>query len=368
LRAAAIAKLAPTGAILNYLFMSADTSSITASAAMEGLQLSGGWRVGEPVARRPDPQSYCYLVERDGQRAFLKAPNFSRAFEGGKIDRAQLRSFVAAYEHECAILQICRQRRLPNIAVALHRGAVQVPGFEGRAGRVFYIVFELAERDLRAEIRAGGSDLAVKVRALRDVCRALCRLHEVGIAHQDVKPSNVLAYADGSFRLTDFGRAWLKDRAVWYDDLPAAGQRFYSPPELKYEVALDFAARRFGCDLYMFGNLAAHLFADANVTHRVETRLEPHFLWKIWRERYENVLPFLEEAFAGVLEEIEARIPLRVRADIRALIAELCHPDPRQRGHPADRGTPVQYSLTRYLGLLEDLGARIEPEEAVAAR
>ena len=48
-------------------------------------------------------------------------------------------------------------------------------------------------------------------RAVRDTARALAYMHSKRIAHLDVKPENILAVGDGSFKLGDLGHATLLD-------------------------------------------------------------------------------------------------------------------------------------------------------------
>src|SRR5687768_9206569 len=83
-----------------------------AAACLDGLTLPGGWRVVQTIQRRAKPEAHCYRVDRYGQAGFLKAPNFYRAFEGGKNKKAIFDSLMAAYEHECAILRICAERQI----------------------------------------------------------------------------------------------------------------------------------------------------------------------------------------------------------------------------------------------------------------
>ena len=63
-----------------------------------------------------------------------------------------------------------------------------------------YIVFELASGDIRAEIeRLPNFDLAWCLRSLHNATVGVQQLHSKDIAHQDIKPSNVLVFGmDGS--------------------------------------------------------------------------------------------------------------------------------------------------------------------------
>ena len=107
----------------------------------------------------------------------------------------------------------------------------------------------------------------------------------------------------------------------------------------------DFATRRFGCDLYMLGNLAAFLFTGVNVTAALFDRPDPQFRPDKWTESYTKVLPYLVTAFSEIITDIRRNIDSAVVDEIVPIIQELCNPDLNHRGCPKgiERGT--QYSL-----------------------
>jgi eukaryotic-like serine/threonine-protein kinase len=196
------------------------------------------------------------------------------------------------------------------------------------------------------------------MRALRDVSLGLHQVHREMIAHQDMKPSNVLTYRDGSFKVADFGRASRKGHSARHDHLNIAGDMTYAPPELLFGfLHQDFAARRIGCDLYMLGNLAAFLFSGVNMSALLLSHLDVQQHPKNWGGRYDQVLPYVQSAFAKALEDLRTLVDENVRADVLRMIGELCEPDLDKRGHPRGIGKPNQYSLERYVSEL-DLAAR----------
>ena len=123
-----------------------------------------------------------------------------------------------------------------------------------------------------------------------------------------------------------------------------------------------------GTDLYMLGNLAAFLFTGTNVTESLMARLDPHHHWTRWRSHYAGVLPYLQEAFGRVLEELETRLPDEVRADVLPLVRQLCNPDLSLRGHPRGIGRHVQYSMERYVSRLTHVVTMVEIKARVARR
>ncbi|RYF43818.1 MAG: serine/threonine protein kinase [Comamonadaceae bacterium] len=84
-----------------------------------------------------------------------------------------------------------------------HRHVLQVYG-HGIAGDEAYLAMELATGSLAQRAALPGARAAV---LLRQAAGALCRLHQQGWVHRDVKPANLLLRADGSLALADFGCA-----------------------------------------------------------------------------------------------------------------------------------------------------------------
>src|SRR5205807_1360538 len=52
---------------------------------------------------------------------------------------------------------------------------------------------------------------------------------------------------------------------------------------------------------------------------------------------YADVLPYLNDSFARLLETFSQSVPPIVREDMRQIVAQLCEPDPVYRGHPLNR-------------------------------
>jgi serine/threonine protein kinase len=175
------------------------------------------------------------------------------------------------------------------------------------------------------------------------------QLHREAIAHQDLKPSNVLTYNNDGCRIGDFGRSSRRGHQVWLDNLNIAGDRSYAPPEQLYShMNPDFVARRIGCDLYLLGNLAAFLFSGINITAALFANLDTALHPRKWAGTYEQVLPHLQHAFSAVLTDLSQQIDPLVRGEITTLVRELCNPELGRRGHRKGIGSASQYSLERY--------------------
>jgi serine/threonine protein kinase len=345
---------------------------MNAAEQLEGLILEDGWKVGRRIERDVHGTggmfSQSYLVEREGKRGFLKAFDFRDAFEPGEDTLALLRVLTSTYEHERDVLEHCRNRRLSNIVIAVAHGSTSVPGLSRMEGLVYYLVFELAEGDVRCQMNTSTSfDAQQSMRALKDVSLGLWQVHKEMIAHQDTKPSNVLHYGERGFKIADFGRASRRGHPVWHDDAKIAGDRSYAPPELLYGYTHpDFGPRRLGCDLYMLGNLAAFMFSGRNITGLLLEALAPEHHPSRWAGTYEQVLPYLMAAFVTVLEDLSPLVEDLVRPDVLRLISELCTPDLARRGHPRGIGRPEQYSLERYVSLLDVACKRLDVRSRLA--
>ena len=339
---------------------------MTAAAKLLGLTLVDDWKVIEQIERQPCSTggmfSHSYLARKGSRIAFVKAFDFSGAFEP-EVDTLKLLGFLtASYENERDVLEHCRGQRLSRIVIAIGHGHVDVPNLSLMEGRVYYLLFENAVGDIRCQMDdAEAFDAVWCLYALRHVCLGLWQIHRQLIAHQDLKPSNVLCYGPKDFRVSDFGRSSRRGHTIWHDDLDIPGDKTYAPPELLYGyAAADFVSRRIGADLYMLGNLASFLFTGVNVTESLMTRLEPQHHWTRWGSQYQDVLAYLHEAFGGVLEELETRLPGSVRSEILLLVSQLCNPDLSLRGHPRSRGRPNQFSLERYVSHLTHFALILE--------
>jgi serine/threonine protein kinase len=57
----------------------------------------------------------------------------------------------------------------------------------------------------------------------------LHELHSQRIAHQDLKPSNVLVFSQREAKNADLGRATLRGQVGPFDEFPVAGDLSYAP-------------------------------------------------------------------------------------------------------------------------------------------
>lgn len=347
--------------------MSARDTSRLAAHMLEGMDLHGGWRVLEKIARAPDATgsnfSVGYIVTRNGEHAYLKALDYSFAFESGNAAQV-LESMTAAYNFEVEILDRCATSRMDRVVRALDRGEIVVDGAEG-FGNVSYLIFERADGDIRHALDSIGAafDYAWALRMLHHSATGLWQMHRQGLAHQDVKPSNVLTFGRTSSKLGDLGRASRRDSTAPHDDYHCAGDPQYAPPELLYgQVAVDWSARRQACDMYLLGSLTMFAFSGATATAATLSFLDESQRPDAWQESYVSVLPYVRIAFAQAVDEFEQALPEDLASRLVPIVRQLCDPDPDLRGHPRTRANrnANRYSLERYVSELNLLARRAE--------
>ena len=99
-----------------------------------------------------------------------------------------------------------REARL--LAGLEHPNLVRIYGAHHTADDEAYIVLEYVEGQTLADVVAQGSLMPAQVAVIgAQVADALAFIHERGVIHRDVKPSNVFVGDDGRVRLSDFGIA-----------------------------------------------------------------------------------------------------------------------------------------------------------------
>jgi serine/threonine protein kinase len=265
------------------------------------------------------------------------------------------------FNFERDLLDTCRSHKMSRVVQLLTSGTVEtVPG--DSHGVVQYIMFELADGDVRSYIdHSGDFDLAWALRAIHHAAVGLTQLHNQGIAHQDLKPSNLLVFAgDKSSKVADLGCASIQDKGSPREPLIIAGDPSYAPPELHYRhLHPDWTARRVGCDMYLLGSMITFIFCRTSMAAMLADRVDEEHSPGRWGGTYAQVLPVLQRAFALALGDIKASIPESVRADVGTMVAELCDPDPLRRG--ARAGAPAgQFSLRTYVTRLDLIASKAE--------
>ena len=305
-----------------------------------------------------------HVRHRDGFDAYLKALDFSGALQDQDPSRA-LEEMTVAYNFERSLLQICRERRMSRVATPLADGAVTVPGF-GEYGRVMYIIIELASGDIRTHRDTiKDLDLAWCLRSLHNTAVGLSQLHRTGIAHQDLKPSNVLVFPANGSKVADLGRASHRGRPSGVDGLQIPGDTGYAPPEQRYgyHFSSEFE-RRFAADIYHMGSLLFFHFAGVSAASATIAKLAKTIGMRSYSTSFIEDVTYWETAFFSALDDLRADITDNAD-DLTDQIIEiarcLCAPDPLKRGDPRNvRDGFNQYGLERIISRLDRLAKRAE--------
>ncbi len=237
------------------------------------------------------------------------------------------------------------------------------PGGGGPFYVVQYLIFEQATGDVRLHLAGSqGIQSAWALRMAHNIAAALDQLHGIEIAHQDVKPSNVLVFSQDASKLADLGRAWDRGQVAPHDNYLCAGDRSYSPPELLYgEIDPDYRVRRYGCDAYLLGSMIVFFCTSLSMTTYLLQKVSAPHRPNAWAGSYRSVLPYIENAFAHCMTEIESNLNIPRPQELIEVIRQLCHPDPHRRGHPKDRGGGGNpYALRRYVSIMDRLARTAE--------
>lgn len=334
--------------------------------ALVGVTLGGQWTVESrlPPASTGGNFSVGYMGSTaDGRRAFIKVLNFGAAFRDADPTGA-LQRLTEAYNFERDLVERCGSGRLSRVVMAYGHGTEQLSSSPLPTS---YIVFEPADFDVRKALDLDRDiDMAAKIRMAHHAALGLKQLHSLGIAHQDVKPSNLLVFggqsqADTRSKLADLGRASDRNIAAWHDSFTIAGDRSYAPPEQRYgEVYPSFSERRIACDIYQLGSLISFIMTGITINARLKLHLHPSYAPENWGGTYAEVLPYVVASHVAAIEDVENEIVHPLAADIARIIAYTTDPDVSRRGHPASRAAREPFALNRLVTDLDLLAHRAE--------
>ncbi|MEW6422214.1 MAG: protein kinase [Deinococcota bacterium] len=336
-----------------------------------GRTLKDGWHVQQKLAKAPDATgghfSAGYLVEHvDGRKGFLKALDLSETLDAPDAADA-LFTQLKFFKFEVDLLTACASKRMNRVVVAITSAqesdaAWRVP--------VPYIIFDRANGDIRARLAAQAFDEATVMRTLHHVATGLRQLHGAHVAHNDLKPSNVLNFDQDGAKIADLGRAVDNAGKSPYNGLLYPGDRTYAPPEVLYgQSAENLWRHRLLTDLYQLGGLTVFLLTHRHfndfLAEKLDLTLRPPFWGGTVSGDYPAVLPHIVNAFDLAVQEVEitlkARMITTIAQPLIEMIRECCHPDPQRRGHPRNRGglrNPA--NLEQYVSLLDRLATQAE--------
>jgi eukaryotic-like serine/threonine-protein kinase len=333
----------------------------SAANNLVGQKLPGGWIISRQLPRPGEAGaedhtgswfSIGYIASKGDKEAFLKVIDVERALAPipGTTVMDRLKQVTDSHIFECSILDICTKAKLDRIVRIIEKGELPPPF--GAMAPIPYILFELADGDVRQIVsKTNKIDDAWRLQVLHDVAVGIQQLHSQRIAHQDIKPSNVLIFDQSGkgAKIGDLGRASHEGMEANHDHFVIAGAQNYAPPEQVYGIVPEqWADRREGCDLYHLGTLAMFIFTGVTPTDHYLQALTQEIRPKGWQGNgtcdYGTALPVLTVAFTAFVESIKTDLPEWSKSEMSQIFLNACNPDYKKRGDPDARkrtGNPI---------------------------
>lgn len=332
----------------------------------------GNWKVEKKISHKSSTGgtfSIGYEVcDQRGRKGFLKALDYSSAFKNPNTADA-LHSLTSAFIFERDLLNKCTNSKLKYVVQIIDSGHYEMPD-ELRSKDidfcppVDYIVLEMADESVRNMIDLSQIfDCAWALRSLHNVAVGIEEMHGLQIAHQDVKPSNILVFNEKQMsKIGDVGRSSSMSDAAKHDEYNTAGDINYSPFEQLYgSIHVDWKIRRFSCDMFMFGNLIMTYFNNISITSAVLSKLPLANRPQFWADTYDAVLPQIERAFSECIQQFNDSIDTELRIELMEMVKQLCCPNLSKRGDVANAHLGCQqYSLRKYITKLDLLARKYE--------
>jgi serine/threonine protein kinase len=307
---------------------------------LTGKTLEGGWLVKENVTKTLDygatSFSETYLLEKNGQTAILKALDFSIALLSDD-PTASLIQLSKSYDFEKELLELCKSKRLTKIINIIAQG--NIPPISGSIIPVPYFILEYADRDIKSQIDFDSRfNTTWLLRILHNVTVGLFQLHNQGVAHTDVRPENIVEFSKSLQKITELGRSNKKGIENPNKDFGSANDPSYMTPEYLYgHEETDWVYKSQASDVYQLGGLIFFLFTQSNFNTWLYHFLDDSHKRDNWGGTYNEVLPYLTEAYDKAVYFFTAYVEDEdLKSKLEITLRQLCHPDPRKRGHPRD--------------------------------
>lgn len=325
---------------------------------MIGCKLNGGWDVVSkyiPKSHSPIVHSSCYIVNKEKQKGFLKAFDYSDLKKsGGKEIYKRLSN---KFERELSMLKKCSEKNINTVIKLLESDSYFF--IEGVLDeRVDYFILEYSEDGSVHDCLTAGNlyEFTNKFQALIYIFDGLNNLHLNGIMHLDLKAENLVYFIkERMTKITDFGSARKLINDIdeeLLDDLNSVTTtRHYAPPECLYNEfwTSDWNEYRRKVDLYLVGNIIVKLFTNFSFTALLGKEITEFYHWNNNQNigKFKQFLPSLVAAAAEVYSIIEDELN-SINEDcglpldsiemkrLMKVITELCNPDAQHRGHPKE--------------------------------
>lgn len=353
-----------------------EVAEVPKADALVGVTIAGRWRLEEKFHEGKQESGgnfgvgYTALDIQDQVRRFVKVVDFRSRLR----NMNELRQLLDIATFEVTMHKACV--RMSKVVRMVGHGelAFQTPGSQDPYNYLC-LVLERGDGDIKSHVdfRPDRSPYW-KLWVLREVALAIVQMERAQLAHNDIKPSNVIRFpSDGtahSIKLGDVGRAVTKAGNGPFDGIHWAGDPRHMPLETLYGwQEPEWQNRRTAADGYMLGNLACFLFSGASITERVISSLPPEYRPGPggFTGAYRDLLDIIRHARNNVLEcQVIPTFPTEARAELGDIARWLTEPDPRMRGEPGARRAGM-VGVDRIQSRLERLAQRALIHERVTA-
>lgn len=347
-------------------------TTTTLASRLEGKIIGDKWKVIKKRIKTEDDHSGAfssgYEVQNieNGEVGFLKAINYEYTFKTlrpGVSSTEFLQDLTQNYNYEKDLLEFCKDKRMSRIVTAIAHGEYRD---SSEMFPVPYLIFETANGSLKNVKAQKHLDLSWKLGAIHGFLVGLSQLHQEKIAHQDIKPSNILVFGHNVSKLGDLGNATKLDKkSPMWDHAGHCGDVSYAPIELLYGYCSpDWNTRRLGADFFMAGGIITYMITDSNFLSLLVANVPDIYKPGNFGGTFEDIKPHLMQAYNKTLAEVKDRIGEPIRKDLIVIIAQLTHPVPELRGIPKGMNNSLpQYSLHRYISIMDRLAKKVEIEK-----
>jgi WD40 repeat protein len=287
-----------------------------------------------------------YLLDRCvGEGGFATVYDARHVFTGRRVAVKVLHDHLAQRAHRSIVdeAELLGRFEHPNIVRVVDHGEAAwvdpvgaIPAWaeaitRGRRVKT-YLAMEWIDGDTIATALAG-APIATVLRSFREAAEALATVHEAGLVHRDVKPTNLMIDAGGVTRLMDFGVSRdVSTESRGASETSLGTPQYMAPERLRGEAATpssDLYALCLAYDVVLTGRRLDDLAArarDAPLDRPIALR--PDLPWALdaliagGLEPNPADRPATARALATDLQRIEANEPIRYRepGSVRRLV------------------------------------------------